>query len=515
MIITNNLKSYFLSRYNLNKLSKQKYDEAIIILIKIYKENFNNLSDEFLRLTLGRSIGIILDNIIFSNYSNFIFNEKKIFLAKSTSDLFFTTDQRMTLHNINYLSNKYDKEKIEINFQIIEKKENKNNNFKFLLANRLFNIFKKKVFFDFANIKLYLNFVKKGQSPQYLIKDEYFFNTESKLNEHLRAQLFEKSKTIYKSNVNMFKYISIKDLYLIFSLMPLNLVENFSQIYFKTQKKADKNVTKIILTQMMNSDQLNFWVANQKLKFKSSIEIVQHGAGYFFVNYDNNFEYEMSISDRFYSWTNPRLIKTETKDLKQIALTKTIKKNKNYKNDILLISSDWQYFLRFASAPTATLIERNWKEQIKFIRNINFTKKIKIKNPNYYYDDSEEKKKHFYQLKKYMSNENLYNLVENSKITLCSYIGTPFFELMSNDIPFLTFSRMSDNLFSVDAKIYLKKLKTFGFLHYSGKSASDYINNNYENILNIWDDKAFIEFRNEFRENFCLSPKNWQKKFLD
>ena len=112
MIVTNNLKSYFLSRYNLNKLSKQKkYNEAIIILIKIYKENFNILSDEFLTLTLGRSIGIILDNIIFSDYSNFILNEKKIFLAKSTSDLLFITDQRMTLHNVNYLSSKYDKKK--------------------------------------------------------------------------------------------------------------------------------------------------------------------------------------------------------------------------------------------------------------------------------------------------------------------------------------------------------------------------------------------------------------------
>ena len=46
-----------------------------------------------------------------------------------------------------------------------------------------------------------------------------------------------------------------------------------------------------------------------------------------------------------------------------------------------------------------------------------------------------------------MSNENLYNLVENTKITVCSYIGTPFFELMSNDIPFLTFSRMSEIYF--------------------------------------------------------------------
>ena len=171
--------------------------------------------------------------------------------------------------------------------------------------------------------------------------------------------------------------------------------------------------------------------------------------------------------------------------------------------------------MRFASAPTATLVERNWKEQIKFIKNLNFTQKIKIKNPNYYYDDSEEKKKYFYHLKKYMSNENLYNLVENTKITVCSYIGTPFFELMSNDIPFLTFSRMSENIFSVDAKIYLKKLKTFGFfLHYSGKTASDYINNNYKNILNTWNDKAFIEFRNEFRENFCLSQKIGKKNFL-
>ena len=145
---------------------------------------------------MGRSIGIILDNIIFSDYSNFILNEKKIFLAKSTSDLLFITYQRMTLHNVNYLSSKYDKKKIETNFQIIEKKgnNNNNNNIKFLLANKLFNIFKNKVFFDFADIKLYLNFIKKGLSPQFLIKDKYFFNTESKLNQDLREQLFEKSK---------------------------------------------------------------------------------------------------------------------------------------------------------------------------------------------------------------------------------------------------------------------------------------------------------------------------------
>ena len=107
MIVTNNLKSYFLSRYNLNKLSKQKYNEAIIILIKIYKENFNILSDEFLTLTLGRSIGIILDNIIFSDYSNFILNEKKIFFDKFSSNLLFINGQRMTLHNVNFFSSKY------------------------------------------------------------------------------------------------------------------------------------------------------------------------------------------------------------------------------------------------------------------------------------------------------------------------------------------------------------------------------------------------------------------------
>ena len=79
--------------------------------------------------------------------------------------------------------------------------------------------------------------------------------------------------------------------------------------------------------------------------------------------------------------------------------------------------------------------------------------------------------------------------------------------------PFLHFQECQKYIFCRCKNIF-KKIKNFWFLHYSGKTASDYINNNYKNILNTWNDKAFIEFRNEFRENFCLSPKNWQKKFL-
>lgn len=485
------------------------------VLTQVYKETYNDLSNDFLKLILQRSVSIISDNIIFSEYDKFTLNENKLFYSKSSTDLMFVTDKRMTVHNISLLFKKKDKMTFNSDYEIIDNAKHKKKRLKFLIINKLFNLFKKKIFFDFANLKLYLGFLKKKQSPQFLIKEDFFFKANSKFDANLRKKLFEKSKNIYQNKMKRFKYISLDDLFIIFTLMPINLVENFLELHLSVQKRENKNIKRIVMSQMMNPDEINFWVANQKLKFKSNIEVVQHGAGHGFFYYDSHTDYEVSISDKFYTWSNVKLISKNIKNVKQISPLKTIKKNKIFDNDVFIISSDWQYFSRFASAPTATMIEKNWSEQVKFVKNLNFTDKIKLKTSHYYYDDDEKKKFHYSELKKYMTNDNIYKLIENSKILVCSYIGTPFFELMSNDIPFLTFSRMSENIFSVDAKIYLKKLKAFGFLHHSGKSASDYINNNYENILNNWNDKAFIEFRNEFRENFCLNPKNWQKKIFD
>ena len=112
------------------------------------------------------------------------------------------------------------------------------------------------------------------------------------------------------------------------------------------------------------------------------------------------------------------------------------------------------------------------------------------------------------------SNISLKKLVPHSKICVCSYLGSTFFELMANDIPFITFFRYSENCFSEEFSSYIKKLKKFNFLFYNGTSAAKFLNENHNNFYELWDDTEFLNFRKEFKSKWCKKEKNWQDIFI-
>ena len=111
-------------------------------------------------------------------------------------------------------------------------------------------------------------------------------------------------------------------------------------------------------------------------------------------------------------------------------------------------------------------------------------------------------------------NTNLTKLVPEAKIIVCSYVGTTFFELMANDTPFITFTKLSENSFSEEFNLYMKKLKNFNFLFYSSYSAAKFLNENHHNFFNLWNDVEFSKFREEFRDKWCKKEKNWQEIFI-
>ena len=211
------------------------------------------------------------------------------------------------------------------------------------------------------------------------------------------------------------------------------------------------------------------------------------------------------MSDKFYTWT-----KTKNKKQQQIPVFKIINLRKKRIHDILLINSDWPYFYRVASAPFAKLRDHNRNEQIKFIKSISFTNNILVKQPPVLYSGYVELYKRK-KLDRLLTNENIYNLISKSKICVCSYLGTPFFELMANDIPFILFSAKNENVYSYEVKKYMLKLNKFGFYHYNSQSAANFLNNNSNSeILDLWNNKEFSDFRKKFRENYCKKNENNQ-----
>ncbi|MDB9812543.1 hypothetical protein OAB74_02205 [Candidatus Pelagibacter sp.] len=506
------LKKFFLSRPEMHNLSKNKIEELNKLYASVYTKKFHFINEAFAVGVLSRSITKIIDAKIVNDYYPYFKNTDKITIAKSSNDLWHLIDNNNLFNSINNILKEKKLGEFVFDYKIFDhNKKYKNLKIYFLslIINKFFNLFREKVLFEVINIKLFIKTLFKKKSPQFFVQEKYNLVTNSYYNSKIRKKIFDDLITKFSEDLINYKNINIQDIYVTISLLPINLVENFSDIYFYIKNKENNKIKRIVVSHMMKDDLVNFWIINQKININAKLDIWQHGAGFFFMEYDSTLNTEIEVADTLYTWS-----KINSDKIKQIHLNRHIKHNFNAENDLLVITSDWQRFDRFNSGPIFELIQRNLNEQIIFLKNITFTKKIKVKQPPNIYNN-------FFQyykennLQNYVTNENIYKLMESNKISICTYFGSTFFELMSNDKPFIIFTRISEYSFNNKAKKYIKKLKKFNCWHNSGLAASNFLNKNYKDYLDTWSQKEFREFREDFKSNFCMKPGNWQKKLLD
>lgn len=508
-------KSIFSKRKKYNFEAKKKLAQLTDFLTKVYLKNFPDVDEKVLKVIIFKSTQIISDALFYYKFINIKKNKKNFFVFKSSGDLEKCSIDGTLLYNIDYLSKNYN-EHFDFDFDFIniyDKGLDKINlglsKIFFLNIIKLFN-FKKKIITDIINIKLYFKFLIKGYQPSFLNSDklnkEFFLNFDKKL----RTNFFRYGKEIYNSNRNDFKNINLKEIYILLCNLPINIVENFYLFQENIKKIKNKNYKKIILARISSkNDNCNFWLYNHLLSENTSLEVYQHGAGYLFIDYDPLSDFEISFSNKFYSW-----IKNKNSNCLQYPVMTQFKKSNKKKYDILLINSDWASFYKINSTPFSLLRDKNRLEQINFIKKINYTDNYIIKDPPILYENYGDlyKKKEVSDNK--ITNINLKFIIPQSKICVCSYIGSTFFELMSSNIPFISFTKLSENVFSSDAEKYMKKLKEFGVLFYSGNSAANFLNKNHLEFYQLWEDKNFSQFREEFKKKFCNNINNWQDLFI-
>lgn len=499
----------FYKRKNFQKLSKEQLKQFLDIFYLVYKKNYKNITRRYLYIVAYKPIQII-SNAIFFHKKISLENNKIKFLevGKSSIDLDECANNDTVLKSINFLKSvNIANTKLKYKIKDFNKIENKPN-LKIKFFSKIIEFFfkkRKRILLDIVMVKMYLDLIKKGYLPTFIDKSKFSKVLQASYNQVLRKKLFSNAKKIYLKNKKNFNRLNLKELNIFFLLLPINIIENFNDLRVYNSQNIFKKIYKILISQTGNSDEFNFWIADQVCNKKVKFEIFQHGAGYNFLYYDPVHEKEFFISDKFYTWT-----KTKNKKQKQIPVFKSINLKKDRTYDILLINSDWPYFYRIGSFPFSKLRDCNRNEQIKFIKKISFTNNILVKQPPVLYSGYLELYKRE-KLDGFLTNENIYKLISKSKICVCSYLGTPFFELMANDIPFILFSAKNENIYNHEVKKYMLKLNKFGFYHYDSQSAANFLNNNSNSkILDIWNNQEFSDFRKKFRENYCKKNENNQ-----
>ena len=314
------------------KVSIKKLDELFNIFIKVYLKRYKDIDEKFLRIIGYKSLQPISDVLFFCRILNLKKKIEVVEIPYSSDDLNNLLSKGKLIDNVNYLLN-VNKTDFIFNSKIIDNgicdvfnKKNKLNLIVkiFLKLVELIPL-KKKVLLDIINIDYYLRFIKKGYKP--IFYNQLFFEKKNNsfFNKKLRQNLYNDAKEIFLLNKNDFKNINLTELYVLFALLPINIVENFVKLKkVNTDVKNYNFFDRMILSEVSSfNDNSNFWLTNYLIKVKTKLEIFQHGSGYFWEYYNPIVPHETGVADKFYSWT-----KKSSQKYKQYPVTRDFSKSK-------------------------------------------------------------------------------------------------------------------------------------------------------------------------------------------
>jgi len=97
--------------------------------------------------------------------------------------------------------------------------------------------------------------------------------------------------------------------------------------------------------------------------------------------------------------------------------------------------------------------------------------------------------------------------ISNSKIFICDHISTAFFEALYCGVPIVMFDNLKKYDFNVKTSKLLSELKKNNIIHDSPQKCATFINNNYNNIDNWWNDRKIQKSINDLKK-FIFSKDN-------
>ena len=388
-------------------------------------------------------------------------------------------------------------------FTIIEAKSNK----KYLFKNLFIKYFQK-----------ISNFLSKENSP-FITTTYMTYLQETLLNlSYFRLPVFYNLNKINEtdSDINLrdwdidfdaknnFEYFIGK---IIMDLLPINYLEGYSKLNVFLNKLNWPNKPSFIFSSISfyTDDIFKLYVAKKK-ESNSKIVTGQHGGHYGIGEFTFLEDYQLSISDIFFSWG----WKDNKKNIYPIGFFSKLKINYTNSNQqkILIVTA---CFPRFSYHLYSGILASQWlhyfNDQIKFINSLNDVLLndiiIRLYDTDYGWNQLDRWKDIYPNLTYDTGVLPLKHIIPSIKLYVSTYNATTFHESISNNIPTVIFWdpyfwELRDSAVEIFNK--LKKAKVF---HETPESAAKHINNISLDIWRWWNSEEVKNTIEIFKKYYC------------
>ncbi len=457
--------------------------------IENYNEKFETISFNIKKdIMLPKSNESYSRLIMTDTWNHFIFSEiiknSEINKKISIDEIEFEDEENFQ----EYLREKHYSHQRKIYSSFLNIFKNKIKNEKFLISESYLGFFDEiKLNFKLSCLPKYINFdLPKNDNPNWFERENFILKNFKPENE------FEK---ILKNLVKI--------------QLPISYFENFKKIRNYVEKiNWPAQPDTIFTSHFLQKTTQSFYTAEKIEKNHTKLIVGQHGGVYGQYSFSTIQDYEIDVCDKFLSWgwkdkQNQKIIPFGI--IKNISKIK-YKKNKN--KILFILRSQSRYTHRINSLSGSFQLYKYFNDCFDFCKKLN--KEIQHKNlivrlhARRFWDEGLFLKDEFPHIHIDEGYKNIHKLISNSKLVVYSYIGTGYLETLSMNFPSVIFFDTKNCSLTEETLNDLEVLSKVNIFHFNYESASRFINENYENIDDWWENDKTQEAIKFFCKKYAL-----------
>jgi putative transferase (TIGR04331 family) len=305
-----------------------------------------------------------------------------------------------------------------------------------------------------------------------------------------------------------FKYENFEEkivIALIQECLPTIYLEGFKKMNSLADSSYLPNKIRVIISKSVLRDNIyKFWVA-KKINEGAKLVLVQHGGGYGYKKLFQNEDYEIAVSDKYFSWGWNG--KKKVVPIGNISLSKRGDYHTS-NNKSLLIMTGLNRIFKIDNNLFSVNDLIGLKNNIDFLTeslNSNLFDEIKVRehpigNRKFSFKFADFVKKSSKKLNYLDPKKNLAEQIDNSSIVITTYDSSEFLNMITMNKP--CFQIFNKKFISEEKLSKFNALYECGIIHENGRTLAKKINELDNGIYNWWNSNGIKKKREDFFKEF-------------